>query len=243
MTALGSDLRVSIRRLAAAPGLHRDGRAGAGPGHRRQRRRPQPGPGRGAAAAALRRSRSPRGALERRGARATRRGSRPRRWSATAARPARSSRCAAYTTTTSALTDGDEPERVISAAVTPRSVRDAAASRRCSAATFERRRRRGRRRPSPIVIGHGLWQRRFAGDAGHRRPQRAARRPGPHRRRGDAGGVPPAARLPRRAADRAVDRADVESGRPRAVGQPQLHRRRPAGRAAARRPRPPASWR
>ncbi len=73
-------------------------------------------------------------------------------------------RIAAYTTTTSALTDGDEPERVTSAAVTPRlfetlgvapllgrTFEDADAAAGLS---------------SPIVIGHGLWQRRFAGDAG-----------------------------------------------------------------------------
>ena len=73
-------------------------------------------------------------------------------------------RIAAYTTTTSALTDGDEPERVTSAAVTPRLFETLGVAPLLGRTFEDADAAAGS--SSPIVIGHGLWQRRFAGDAG-----------------------------------------------------------------------------
>ena len=70
---------------------------------------------------------------------------------------------AAYTTTTSALTDGDEPERVLSAAVTPH-LFDTLGIAPLLGRTFDEV-DAAAGAASPIVIGHGLWQRRFGGDA------------------------------------------------------------------------------
>ena len=71
---------------------------------------------------------------------------------------------AAYVTTTGSLTDGDEPERVVSASVTP-ALFDTLRVTPVVGRTFA---------PGdvdagasgPVVIGHGLWQRRFGGDPG-----------------------------------------------------------------------------
>ena len=68
----------------------------------------------------------------------------------------------AYTTTTSGLTDGETPERVVSAAVTPglfsRLQVNPLLGRTFDAADA------AAGADAPIVIGHGLWQRRFGGD-------------------------------------------------------------------------------
>ena len=71
---------------------------------------------------------------------------------------------AAYTTTASSLTDGDEPERVVSASVTPDlfgTLGVAPTLGRVFAPADVAAGAAG-----PIVIGHGLWQRRFGGDPG-----------------------------------------------------------------------------
>ena len=71
---------------------------------------------------------------------------------------------AAYTTTASSLTDGGEPERVVSAAVTPElfdTLRvPALVGRTFSSADV------AAGVSGPVILGHGLWQRRFAGDPG-----------------------------------------------------------------------------
>ena len=116
----------------AASGLHRDRRAGAGAGHRRHRRWSSAWPGwwccsRSRTAIPIASWRS--GTTRRPG---RPRGSRPRKWSATVARPARSS--------DRGLHDDDQRAHRRRRAGTgdlgrghPAAVRDAAASRRCSA--------------------------------------------------------------------------------------------------------------
>jgi putative ABC transport system permease protein len=68
----------------------------------------------------------------------------------------------AYTTTTSGLTEGELPERVVSAAVTPglfATLRVSPILGRTFAAADA-----AAGADAPIVIGYGLWQRRFGGD-------------------------------------------------------------------------------
>jgi len=73
-------------------------------------------------------------------------------------------RVAAYGTTNASLTGGGEPERVVSAAVTPElfdTLQVPALVGRTFAAADAAAGASG-----PVVIGHGLWQRRFGGDPG-----------------------------------------------------------------------------
>ena len=71
---------------------------------------------------------------------------------------------AAYATTTGSLTEGGEPERVASAAVTPGLFETlgvpALVGRTFTAADV------AVGAAGPVVLGHGLWQRRFGGDPG-----------------------------------------------------------------------------
>ncbi len=70
----------------------------------------------------------------------------------------------AYVTTNASLTGGGEPERVVSAAVTPTlfdTLRVAPLVGRTFGADDAAARGAG-----PVVIGHGLWQRRFGSDPG-----------------------------------------------------------------------------
>ena len=198
MTAIGADLRVSVRRLLHRPVFRADGCGGARPGHRRQRPSCSAWPGWWCCSRS--RTAGPTGwccFLERPRGRATPPAVGAGSGRATSARRGHAAGLvAAYTTTASSLTDGAEPERVRLGVGHPRTVRHP--GRGADA------RPRVRRRPipplappAPIVIGHGLWQRRFGGDPGRGRARGPARWPGPHRDWGDAGRVPPAARLPR----------------------------------------------
>ena len=71
---------------------------------------------------------------------------------------------AAYVTTTSSLTGGAEPERVVSASVTPELFDTLRVTplvgRPLTSADVEAG------ADGPVVVGHGLWQRRFGGDPG-----------------------------------------------------------------------------
>jgi putative ABC transport system permease protein len=71
---------------------------------------------------------------------------------------------AAYTTTTTSLTDGDEPERVVSASVTPDLFTMLGVAPSIGRGFGPEDVAAGA--AGPIVIGHGLWQRRFGGDPG-----------------------------------------------------------------------------
>jgi putative ABC transport system permease protein len=71
---------------------------------------------------------------------------------------------AAYVTTTSSLTDGDEPERVVSASVTPELFATLGVAPTLGRVFAPADVAAGA--AGPIVIGHGLWQRRFGGDPG-----------------------------------------------------------------------------